>query len=125
QVTVTDANLILNRLDPRYFLGGRMHLDVASTARAMDAMAAHLRMDRVELASAVVEIANENMASAIKMDTLERGHDPRRFALMAFGGAGPLHAASIASRLHIGKVIIPLHPGNCSAIWLLLSDIRV
>jgi len=102
-----------------------MHLDVASTARAMDAMAAHLRMDRVELASAVVEIANENMASAIKMVTLERGHDPRRFALMAFGGAGPLHAASIARRLHIGKVIIPLHPGNLSAIGLLLSDIRV
>src|SRR2546430_2228944 len=65
------------------------------------------------------------MASAIKMVTLERGYDPRRFALLAFGGAGPLHAASIARRLHIRKVIVPLHPGNLSAIGLLLSDIRV
>lgn len=125
QVTVTDANLILNRLDPSFFLGGRMHLDIASTVKAMDTMAAQVQMDRVELASAIVEIANENMASAIKMVTLERGHDPRRFALLAFGGAGPLHAASIARRLHIEKVIIPLHPGNLSAIGLLLSDIRV
>jgi len=125
QVTVTDANLILNRIDPEYFLGGRMHLGVDDTARAMDAMAAQLQMDRVELASAIVEVANENMASAIKMVTLERGLDPRRFALLAFGGAGPLHAASIARRLQIRKVIIPLHPGNLSAIGLLLSDIRV
>ncbi len=125
RVTVTDANLMLNRIDPDYFLGGRMHLDVESAARAMDEMAARLGMDRVDLASAIVEIANENMASAIKMVTLERGHDPRRFALLAFGGAGPLHAASIAKRLHIRTVIVPLHPGNLSAIGLLLSDLRV
>lgn len=125
QVTVTDANLVLRRIDPSYFLAGRMALDEAAAARAMAAMAAPLGMGALELASAIVEIANENMASAIRMVTLERGHDPRRFALLAFGGAGPLHAASIARRLHIGTVIVPLHPGNLSAIGLLLSDLRV
>jgi N-methylhydantoinase A len=124
-VTVTDANLVLGRLDTSYFLAGRMRLDVERTHLLLDAMAARLGMDRVELASAVVEIADENMASAIKMVTLERGADPRRFALLAFGGAGPLHAASLARRLHIGRVIVPLHPGNFSALGLLLSDVRV
>jgi N-methylhydantoinase A len=124
-VTVTDANLLLNRLDPSYFLAGRMVLDKAATEAAMTVMAQDLGMTALDLASAIVEIANENMASAIRMVTLERGHDPRRFALLAFGGAGPLHAAAIARRLHIGTVIVPLHPGNLSAIGLLLSDLRV
>src|SRR5438128_3252535 len=82
-------------------------------------------MEPLELAASVVEIANENMASALKMVSLERGHDPRRFALLAFGGAGPLHAAAIARALSIPKVIIPRHPGVFSALGLLLADIRV
>ena len=72
-----------------------------------------------------LEIANENMASAIKMVSLERGHDPRRFSLLAFGGAGGLHAAAIARSVGIPRVIVPPHPGVLSALGLLLADIRV
>jgi N-methylhydantoinase A len=125
QVTVTDANLVLGRLDTSYFLAGRMRLAIEQTEALLDAMAARLGMGRLDLASAIVEIADENMASAIKMVTLERGADPRQFSLLAFGGAGPLHAASLARRLHIATVIVPLHPGNFSALGLLLSDVRV
>jgi N-methylhydantoinase A len=82
-------------------------------------------MTTIDLASSIVEIANENMASAIKMVSLERGHDPRRFALFAFGGAGPLHAAAVARALRIPKVLVPMYPGNASALGMLLADLRV
>src|SRR5215204_6442897 len=97
--TVTDANLLLGRLDPNYFLGGRMQLDPALSEKALAELAERGGMGIVDLASSIVEIANENMASAIKMVSLERGHDPRRFALFGFGGAGPLHAAAVARSL--------------------------
>jgi N-methylhydantoinase A len=123
--TVTDANLMLGRLNPDYFLGGRMRLDPSLSTGPMEQLAERLGMEPMELAASIVEIANENMASAIKMVSLERGHDPRRFALLAFGGAGPLHAAAIARSLGIPKVIVPSHPGVFSALGLLLADIRV
>jgi len=123
--TVTDANLLLGRLDPEYFLNGRMRLDASSVTEAMEALGEPLGLGALELAASIVEIANENMASAIKMVSLERGHDPRRFALLAFGGAGPLHAASVARVLGIPRVIVPQHPGVFSALGLLLADIRV
>ena len=91
----------------------------------MDALGEQIGLPPLELAASIVEIANENMASAIKMVSLERGHDPRRFALLAFGGAGPLHAAAVARTLGIPRVIVPLHPGVFSALGLLLADIRV
>jgi N-methylhydantoinase A len=125
QVTVTDANLLLGRLDPEYFLAGRMRLDPSPVADAMEALGEPIGLSALELAASIVEIANENMASAIKMVSLERGHDPRRFALLAFGGAGPLHAAAVARLLGIPKVIVPPHPGVFSALGLLLADIRV
>jgi N-methylhydantoinase A len=124
-VTVTDANLLLGRLNPGYFLGGRMPLDAALSTEPLGLLADRVGMEPLELAASIVEIANENMASAIKMVSLERGHDPRRFALLAFGGAGPLHAAAIARSLGIPKVIVPIHPGVFSALGLLLADIRV
>ncbi|MEA2525292.1 MAG: N-methylhydantoinase [Thermomicrobiales bacterium] len=123
--TVTDANLVLGRLDPDYFLGGRMQLDVARAETAIAGLAAQTTMTVVELASSIVEIANENMASAIKMVSIERGHDPRRFALFAFGGAGPLHAAAVARSLRIPRVLVPLYPGNASALGMLIADLRV
>ncbi|MFM9105753.1 MAG: hydantoinase/oxoprolinase family protein [Chloroflexota bacterium] len=123
--TVTDANLILGRIDPGYFLGGRMRLDRDLAEAALAPLAADSGMEIVDLASSIVEIANENMASAIKMVSLERGHDPRRFALFAFGGAGPLHAASVARAMRIPKVLVPLYPGNASAMGMLLADLRV
>jgi N-methylhydantoinase A len=123
--TVTDANLVLGRLDPEYFLGGRMRLDCAASERVLRPPADRVGMSLVDLASSIVEIANENMASAIKMVSIERGHDPRRFTLFAFGGAGPLHAVSVARALKIPKVLVPLHPGNASALGMLIADRRV
>lgn len=123
--TVTDANVVLGRLDPGYFLGGRMTLDADRAREAIDGLAAEVGMDGIELAASIVEIANENMASAIKMVSLERGHDPRRFALLGFGGAGPLHVASVAHSLGVPEVLIPPFPGVFSAVGLLLADLRV
>jgi N-methylhydantoinase A len=125
EVTVTDANLLLGRLDPEYFLAGRMRLDASAITDAMEALGERIGLEPLELAASIVEIANENMASAIKMVSLERGHDPRRFALLAFGGAGPLHASSIARAVGIPRVIVPQYPGVFSALGLLLADIRV
>jgi N-methylhydantoinase A len=125
EVTVTDANLALGRLDPDYFLAGRMRLEPSLVEAPLQSLAAQLEMSELELAASIVEIANENMASAIKMVSLERGLDPRRFALLGFGGAGPLHAASIARSLGIPRVVVPRHPGVFSALGLLLADIRV
>ena len=95
------------------------------STEAMEALGEPLGLGALELAASIVEIANENMASAIKMVSLERGHDPRRFALLAFGGAGPLHAAAVARLLGIPRVIVPQYPGVFSALGLLLADIRV
>ncbi|MFN8224830.1 MAG: hydantoinase/oxoprolinase family protein [Gaiellales bacterium] len=125
EVTVTDANLLLGRLDPGYFLAGRMQLQSTLLDEPFARLAGRVSMEPVELAASVLEIANENMASAIKMVSLERGHDPRRFSLLAFGGAGPLHAASVARVLGIPRVIVPRFPGVFSALGLLLADIRV
>jgi N-methylhydantoinase A len=102
-----------------------MRLDESLIAEAVEALASRLSMTALDLAASVVEIANENMASAIKMVSLERGHDPRRFSLLAFGGAGPLHAASVARVLGIPKMIVPRLPGVFSALGLLLADTRV
>jgi N-methylhydantoinase A len=123
--TVTDANLVLGRLDPGYFLGGRMALDASLAAAAINGLAEQLSMQPIDLAASIIAIANENMANAIKMVSLERGHDPRRFSLLGFGGAGPLHAVAVAQSLGIPQVIVPLFPGVFSAIGLLLADLRV
>ena len=123
--TVTDANLVLGRLDPGYFLGGRMSLDIEKATTALATLTGRAKMSVIDLASSIVEIANENMASAIKMVSIERGYDPRRFALFGFGGAGPLHAAAVARALRIPRVLIPLYPGNASALGMLIADLRV
>lgn len=123
--TVTDANLFLGRLDPGYFLGGRMRLDRERAEAALAELAGRAGMSTIDLAASIVEIANENMASAIKMVSLERGHDPRRFTLFAFGGAGPLHSAAVARALRVPRVLVPMFPGNASALGMLLADLRV
>ena len=125
QVTLTDANLVLGHLDPDYFCGGTMRLDADLAHRATAEMAAGLDMSLLELAHAVVEIADENMANAIRMVSIDRGHDPRHFALLAFGGAGPLHGAAVARKLHIPTLVVPPFPGSFSALGLLLGDLRV
>ena len=124
-ITLTDANLSLGRLDPDYFLGGKMQLDTGRMQVAIGKMAESAGMSKLDLPHSIVEIANENMANAIRMVSIERGHDPRHFALLAFGGAGPLHGAAIARKLGIPTVVIPPFPGSFSALGLLLGDLRV
>ena len=125
EVTLTDANLVLGHLDPDYFCGGTMRLDEDLARTATAEMATGLDMSPLELAHAVVEIADENMANAIRMVSIDRGHDPRHFALLAFGGAGPLHGAAVARKLHIPTLVVPPFPGSFSALGLLLGDLRV
>ena len=123
--TVTDANVVLGRIDPGNFLGGRMTLDRAAAEQAIAPLAEQLGMSIAELAAAIVGIADENMAGAVKMISIERGYDPRRFTLFGFGGAGPLHACAVARSLRIPNVLIPIFPGNASALGMLIAERRV
>lgn len=122
--TVTDANLVLGRLDPQNFLGGEMPLDAAAADRVIAALAGQLDLEPVEAAEGVLTILNANMANAIRARTVQKGLDPRDFALVAFGGAGPLHGAEVAAMLDIPEVIVPPHPGITSATGLLTTDLR-
>jgi N-methylhydantoinase A len=123
--TLTDAHLLLGHLNPDYFLGGRISLSVGKAREAIERdVASKLDLDPVEAACGIVEIANANMIAALRLISVQRGFDPREFAMVAFGGAGPLHANAIAALLEIRKVIIPLSPGISSALGLLLTDIK-
>lgn len=123
--TVTDANLALGRLNPDNFLGGEMKLDVDGARKSIDELGAQLGYTIEEAAQAIVEIASENMANAIRVLTIERGLDPRDFALVAFGGAGPLHAGELRRILGLERVLVPPFPGLASAFGTLVSDLRV
>ncbi len=124
EATVTDANLVLGRLDPNYFLGGEITLDRDAAFGALGRLGARLGLSTAQAALAVVAIANEEMVNAIRVRTVEVGVDPRRYCLVAFGGAAPLHAAAIARRLGIAQVVIPPRPGLGSAIGALTADLR-
>ena len=126
QVTVTDADLVLGRLHPDHFLGGAMRLDAA---RAQDALARLRRavpgFSRIEaLAEGVVRVANVHMESALRRVSVERGFDPKNFSLLAFGGAGPLHACELAEALGMRRVLVPFAPGALSALGILDADLR-
>jgi N-methylhydantoinase A/oxoprolinase/acetone carboxylase beta subunit len=123
ELTVTDANLLLGRLDPEFFLGGRMTLDIDRARTVAADLARRLKLDVAALAEGIVRVANANMERAIRVVSVERGHDPRRFALLAFGGAGGMHACEIARRLEIGTVIVPRHAGVLSALGMLVADV--
>jgi len=123
--TLTDANLALGRLNPSYFLGGALELDPEAGRAALGRLTAALGQDEVEVASSMVRIANENMANAVRIVTVEEGVDPRDHALIAMGGAGPTHAAEIAEAIGIDRVIVPLHPGLTSAFGALAAEVRV
>jgi N-methylhydantoinase A len=122
QPTVTDANLVLGRLDGESFLGGQMQLDVEAARRAIADLARRLGLDELDAAEGVLTILNSNMANAIRSRTIQKGIDPRQFSLVAFGGAGPLHGAEVAALLSIPEVIVPPHPGITSAVGLLTTD---
>jgi N-methylhydantoinase A len=122
--TVTDANLFLGRLDPEYFLGGRMRLDEEAAGGALHTVAPGLGLDDTMFAEGVLSIVNANMADAMRTITVKQGIDPRDYALVAFGGAGPMHAAWLAEELEIGEVIVPWSPGTFSAWGMLQTDVR-
>ncbi len=125
QVTVTDANAVLGRLDSDHFLGGQMALDTADAYDAVDALARQMGMSVEAAAQGIIDVANVNIDRAIRRVSVARGHDPRDFTLLAFGGAGPLHACAIAERLEIPRVLIPRYPGVLCAFGLLVADVAL
>jgi N-methylhydantoinase A len=122
--TVTDANLLLGRLAPGSILAGGVELDADAAAAAVDDLAGSLGIGRLEAAEGIVRVADQEMVRALRVVTVERGVDPRRFALLPFGGAGPMHAAAIAAELGIGRVLCPRGGGVLSALGLCASDRR-
>ena len=124
QPTVTDANLALGRIDPSYFLGGNLTLNTQAADSALDNLGQKLGLDRERLALGIIEVLNAKMSQAIRTLTVERGIEPREFSLVAFGGAGPMHAVALAQELGITEVIVPPDPGGFSAWGMLQSAVR-
>lgn len=120
--TVTDANLVLGRIDPEFFLGGKMKIYPERSFEAVKKIAAKIRKSTPETAQGIIDIANANMEKAIRVISIERGYDPRDFALFSFGGAGGMHAAEMAAHLRMKSVIVPKNAGVLSAFGLLLAD---
>ena len=124
--TITDANLILGRLDPNYFAGGEMTLDTEAANNAISEYCAEpLGLSIEAAAHGIVEIANTAMVNALRLVSVQRGHDPRDFILMGFGGAGPAHVVRLAEQAGIPQVLIPAEPGTTSALGLLVTDVRM
>ena len=121
--TVTDANLVLGYLDPDYFLGGGMKIYPQASRAAIAPLAEKLKLDITAAAHAIYKMVNTHMGSAVRMVTVQRGIDPRQYAVVAFGGAGPAHIVKVAEQFEIPKVIVPLSPGLKSAFGLLVSDL--
>jgi N-methylhydantoinase A len=123
--TITDANLVLGRLDARFFAGGDIALDEEAAVEAIrEHCAAPLGLDVEAAAMGIIDIANATMVQAMRLVSVQRGHDPREFTLVATGGAGPLHANALAQELGIPRIVVPPSPGVASALGMLLSDLR-
>ena len=122
--TTTDANLMLARIDPNYFVGGEITADMKAVGSSFEALGGKLGLEPVEAARGVVRIANHNMINALKLVSINRGHDPRDFAMIAFGGGGAMHATALAAELGVPKVIIPANSAVFSAWGMLMSDLR-
>jgi N-methylhydantoinase A/oxoprolinase/acetone carboxylase beta subunit len=124
EATVTDAHLVLGRVDPGAFLGGRMELRTDLARAAVEAIGSEFGMDGEAAALAILRIVNANMVREIRVHSIRRGYDPRECALVAFGGAGPLHACEIAEELDIPVILLPPSPGITSAMGLLATDLK-
>lgn len=122
--TTTDANLLLQRLDPKLLTGGNGSVDMDAVQAAFEQLGKPLGLDANAAARGVIRIANHNMTKALKLVSVSRGHDPRDFALVAFGGGGPMHAAALATELRIPRVVIPVFSPVFSALGMLMSDVR-
>ena len=121
---VTDANVVLGTLNPVHLLGGRMAVRRDLAEQAIGVLAERLGLTAMDTAQGILSVVTANMMRAIRVISVQRGHDPRDYALMAFGGAGPLHAARLARELEIRRVIVPRNPGILCAMGLLLTDLR-
>ena len=121
---VTDANVVLQILNPEHLLGGRMPIRRALAVEAVQGLADRLKLGLMETAQGILSVVTANMARAIRVISVQRGHDPRNYTLMAFGGAGPLHAARLARELDMRRVLVPANPGILCAMGLLLTDLR-
>jgi N-methylhydantoinase A len=121
---VTDANVVLQTLNPEHLLGGRMKIRRELAERAVGRLAEKLGLGIPQTAQGILSVVTANMARAIRVISVQRGHDPRDYTLMAFGGAGPLHAVRLAGELDIGRVLVPANPGILCAMGLLLTDLR-
>ncbi len=123
--TITDANVVLGRLNPDFFLGGKIKLNTKLAHRSISHVASKIQMSNEEVALGIIRISTENMVQAIREITIERGCDPRTFVLVAFGGAGPTQAADIAESLEIDRILVPPYPGITSAFGLICTGLRV
>lgn len=121
---VTDANVVLQTLNPTHLLGGRMPIDQSLSKQAIGRLADELGLDLMATAQGIISVVTANMAKAIRVISVQRGHDPRDYALVAFGGAGPLHAARLARELDMKRIVVPRNPGIGCALGLLLTDLR-
>lgn len=122
ELTVTDANLFIGRLHPELFLGGKMKLHLSAAKKAMEVLAMEMNKDVYQTAEGIIDVANTNMERAIRVISVEKGYDPRDFTLVSFGGAGGMHAAELASRLRIPRILVPKNAGILSALGMLLSN---
>ncbi|MCX6625746.1 MAG: hydantoinase/oxoprolinase family protein, partial [Acidobacteria bacterium] len=122
QPTVTDAHVVLGRITARQLVGGAMEIAPQRAAAAVDRVARALGLNREQAAEGILRVANANMERAIRVVSVERGHDPRDFALVAFGGCGGLHACEVAVELGMRTVLVPEHAGALSALGMLLAD---
>jgi len=123
--TVTDADLVLGWFDPDYFLGGKIALSVAAAEKAIEIQVAQpLGLNLIDAADGIIKIVNSQMVEALQLVTVSRGEDPRQYIMVAFGGAGPVHAGKLAEELKIPQVLIPPVPGVASAMGLLVSDLK-
>ena len=123
RITVTDANLVLGRLRPAQFLGGRLPLDKPRAEQVISGLAAQIGSGVQETALGIIRVVNANMERAIRTISLERGYDPRRFTLIPFGGAGPMHCCELAQELGIPRVLVPTHPGILSALGVAIANV--
>ena len=123
--TVTDANVVLGRLSATHLLDGDMALSPALAVRAIDGLARELRLDRLQAARGVVSVVQANMLAAIRLVSVRKGYDPRGATMVAFGGAGPLHAAALARDLGVARVLVPPAPGLLCALGLLVEPLRL
>ena len=124
EATVTDANVVLQVLNPTHLLNGRMAIDQSRARAAIQRLADRLGMEVMATAQGIISVVIANMAKAIRVISVERGYDPRDYAMLAFGGAGPIHAARLARELDIPRVMVPKNPGIMCALGLLLTDLR-